>query len=838
MIYEITFNDTTTAEQLEQELSGITTDDVLHISIGSTYPSIEFQDLSFKDNIGNVEINLTENENQLKSSLFSHCNNLKSVVFKGYGVYSLSIGATCFYLCNSLSSVIFEGRYKPFTFGNGVFRECTSLEKIDIPNDLGKIPDRCFYGCSNLKEIVIPESVTNIGETAFYKCVSLTGITSTSDSLWIDTSAFTGDINLVNVTINGDISYLGRYAFSGCDNLKYINYYGSDRPSVMWGDSFPEGTILNVRYDYEDDSFGSFQIKREMGYSDIGILSNEGEVINVSKNESNISHIIHNVCHIYPNLNCIEVSFEETNIGDVCVYDGTSKRFFRLVEKNPTTDITKYTPIGIVITPTSHNVYEDNSCGVVSLAMMNRNSPDTGSLTTSQSMYIDSKEYDTREYLKNYFYVGYGRLGSPIIGLREGGAGTCGDSGYDSRQNLYDTNTYYSSEDGFHIPSPFNTDDTRNFEFSKTEFPSSEENINSQFDANYYNQVYCSLSLAQPTWKTDESILTPDNDTRLNSYYGAQCCWRYHTIGTNQGEWYLPTAAELCYYHARSNKIEDIIRRLNSLYGYTVSSISDPSLSCIPTYIEDGSTFRTHWYVTSSEFTTYQSYPVRAFIRVYNDAKTNEQNYYHITSNCNGCYVYFNGQNKGSISNNVLDFADEYSSGKITIVDSNSVFENEIEYSSQTKGYDKYTFPRSDVEELTVTKDKQSITVNIYTGYEENRYRLYNNRAYSFPRNKHIKCNNEVELNYSVIEFKTEDMIGVYGGYTTTTTIEDVPDWITMVEGNTENNQYGYNRIDIEANTTGVERIANIKIVGKIVEHKDGSPDEDKSIYIKITQAG
>ena len=37
-----------------------------------------------------------------------------------------------------------------------------------------------------------------------------------------------------------------------------------------------------------------------------------------------------------------------------------------------------YVPIGIVVVPTSHNVYENFACGVMSLYCMDYTSPDTG----------------------------------------------------------------------------------------------------------------------------------------------------------------------------------------------------------------------------------------------------------------------------------------------------------------------------------------------------------------------------------------------------------------------------------------------------------------------------
>jgi hypothetical protein len=43
------------------------------------------------------------------------------------------------------------------------------------------------------------------------------------------------------------------------------------------------------------------------------------------------------------------------------------------------------TPIGVVVIPTSHNVYGTGECAIVSLNTMSCNTPDTGNLTSSLS---------------------------------------------------------------------------------------------------------------------------------------------------------------------------------------------------------------------------------------------------------------------------------------------------------------------------------------------------------------------------------------------------------------------------------------------------------------------
>lgn len=65
-------------------------------------------------------------------------------------------------------------------------------------------------------------------------------------------------------------------------------------------------------------------------------------------------------------------------------------------------------------------------------------------------------------------------------------------------------------------------------------------------------------------WKTSETI---NNVTTNNNYPAGFCCWRYHTDGTNQGDWYLPSSGEVSNTYIAN--ISEIYLKLNKL-GYNV----------------------------------------------------------------------------------------------------------------------------------------------------------------------------------------------------------------------------------------------------------------------------
>lgn len=58
----------------------------------------------------------------------------------------------------------------------------------------------------------------------------------------------------------------------------------------------------------------------------------------------------------------------------------------------------------------------------------------------------------------------------------------------------------------------------------------------------------------------------------------AQCCYRFHTEGTNQGDWYLPSAGELGYAIARKHSIDNVIRKINKEYFEEAEKEKDDEL--------------------------------------------------------------------------------------------------------------------------------------------------------------------------------------------------------------------------------------------------------------------
>ena len=248
-------------------------------------------------------------------------------------------------------------------------------------------------------------------------------------------------------------------------------------------------------------------------------------------------------------------------------YDSATGTFVKLYPCQITEANPNYTPIGVEVVPAEHNVYGTGQAGIMSLAEMNYNTPDTGS-TEYQDIYWGERGTDTS--LLNYDVVNYIGTGATLNdGVVQGTdsyahlpsdqfstvTGLDGKSGYDFNSTLY-----------CQAPSPYNADGSRNEAYYTTAY--STANALSDFDGVGNTAVLTELATSQSDWKTASSI---SNSGDAGYHPAACCCWRFHTVGTNQGQWYLPTCGEFGYVINRISAINESIDKVLSVYSSVIA---------------------------------------------------------------------------------------------------------------------------------------------------------------------------------------------------------------------------------------------------------------------------
>lgn len=237
-------------------------------------------------------------------------------------------------------------------------------------------------------------------------------------------------------------------------------------------------------------------------------------------------------------------------------YDSATGNFVKMYPDEITEAISTYTPIGVEVVPAEHNVYGTGQAGIMSLAEMNYTTPDTGS-TSYQGMYWGGTTDISLTNLTDVNHVD----GTVSFEGRIPADQFTGVTSLDGVSKYYTANTVDDN-----APSPYNADGSRNEVYYTTEY--STANALSDFDGIGNTVVLTELATSQSDWKTATTI----TNNRAVGYFPAACCaWRFHTAGTEQGQWYLPACGELGYVINRISAINTTINKVLSVYSSVVA---------------------------------------------------------------------------------------------------------------------------------------------------------------------------------------------------------------------------------------------------------------------------
>ena len=113
-------------------------------------------------------------------------------------------------------------KYKITSIGEEIFKECTLLKTVTIPDSVTTIEKGAFDSCSYLEDVTIGNSVETLGNGAFYNCTSLKEIIIPDSVTTINGGAFSGCRYLETVTLGNNLTTIESGAFSGCTSLKEI----------------------------------------------------------------------------------------------------------------------------------------------------------------------------------------------------------------------------------------------------------------------------------------------------------------------------------------------------------------------------------------------------------------------------------------------------------------------------------------------------------------------------------------------------------------------------------------------------------------------------------------
>lgn len=176
-------------------------------------------------------------------------------------------------------------------------------------------------------------------------------------------------------------------------------------------------------------------------------------------------------------------------------YDSATGSFVKMYPDEITEAIPTYTPIGVEVVPAEHDVYGTGQAGIMSLANMSCDTPDTG-ISTFKYIRYGGRTVDTS--IPNYRWVNYigygGNLNNGVVQGAATGAYLPSDmftdvTGIDGKSN------YNLSSDSYQAPSPFHSNGSRNEAYYTIAYNTA--NVLSDFDGVGNTKVLTDLATAQ-----------------------------------------------------------------------------------------------------------------------------------------------------------------------------------------------------------------------------------------------------------------------------------------------------------------------------------------------------
>ena len=155
---------------------------------------------------------------KIKNNAF-FCHGLPVLVAVIFNEELEEIGMRAFGNCTSLERIVVPNTVK--TIKAGAFGTCFGLTTVTLSEGLEEIGDEAFEFCESLEEIVIPNTVKAIHRLAFSMCMGLTNVTLGEGLEEIGDMAFE-NCALQRIVIPPSVKAINQYAFCGCSWLTAV----------------------------------------------------------------------------------------------------------------------------------------------------------------------------------------------------------------------------------------------------------------------------------------------------------------------------------------------------------------------------------------------------------------------------------------------------------------------------------------------------------------------------------------------------------------------------------------------------------------------------------------
>lgn len=334
-----------------------------------------------------------------------------------------------------------------------------------------------------------------------------------------------------------------------------------------------DGTNVQVKVTEVDGKVTAVNITKDETAKNADLTA---EVTRATTAEGTIQTALENQIEVVYNST---IQTEHGNVGDVVFVDKESE-VITAVPKELIKDIDpeRYEPIGIVVVPSNHNMYGTEECGIIALHCLSARTPDTGcsgddAEDIAYGTGVLPDDLPKVEYWNSSGELSEGRNykddvwttndpdNNPVFPKEK----EEGDFSVDRRTRFIADPTLGYKNLGFRkYTSPYDAQLKSNLKYINNVYPHGD----SIFSGKAYNKKILD-TLVDETWKTASAIT--DTDFPL-----IKSAWRYHTIGTKQGDWYVPSVLEIGYLLNRNVTITNSAIELENLYNARFAGSPEP----------------------------------------------------------------------------------------------------------------------------------------------------------------------------------------------------------------------------------------------------------------------
>ena len=329
--------------------------------------------------------------------MFKNCTNLCVILLPQNAI---SISNYAFQDCSALTIVSIGNNAT--SIGKGVFYGCTALTQIEIPDNVNSIGQSAFWGCTALTQIEIPDNVNSIGSAAFAGCSALTSINIPNNVNSIGDGAFHNCSSLASIKIPNNITSIEHHTFYGCSALTSINI--SDNINTIGSAAFAYCSALtSINIPDNINSIGSGAFAYCSALTSINIPNNVTTILNstfegcstlssidIPNNVTTIGHFAFAKCS---NLVAVTIGDSVTSIGQ-SVFAGCSALSSIKIPDNVTTidrrafekckNLISVT-IGSAVTSINHQAFHD--CPALAELYCHATTPPTIIIDTNNSTF-------------------------------------------------------------------------------------------------------------------------------------------------------------------------------------------------------------------------------------------------------------------------------------------------------------------------------------------------------------------------------------------------------------------------------------------------------------------